>query len=82
VLGIYPTAVGGAAVKVSPRLSGLSWARGATQTINGPVSVSWSLEGKTLHVDISAPPATRAAFESNETLAGLKVIVNGHRKTR
>jgi alpha-L-rhamnosidase len=77
VLGIVPTAPGGAAFRISPRLNGLTWARGATATINGPVNVEWRRTGSALDVTASGPKGVRLRFVANDTLNGLTVTFNG-----
>jgi len=79
VLGIRETAPGGRAVRISPRLNGLSWARGAVSTVRGPVHVSWKLDGKSLAVQSSSPATVEAVFERNDSHAGLEVTFNGQR---
>jgi len=77
VLGIKDTSPGAATVQISPRLNGLTWARGATATARGPVSVCWKLDGNTLNVNFSAPSGVETQFVKNDTHRGLTVIVNG-----
>ncbi len=77
VLGIQPQGIGGNEVVISPRPSGLAWAKGASATINGPVEVSWKLEGKTLEITATGPEGTALRFERNDALDGLTVIFNG-----
>ncbi len=77
VLGIKDTSPGAATVQISPRLNGLTWARGATATARGPVSVSWKLDGSTLTVTYTAPAGVKAEFVKNDTHNGLSVVVNG-----
>jgi hypothetical protein len=77
ILGVKETAPGGASVRLSPRLSGLTWARGATATVRGPVSVSWRLEGTALEVNYTAPAGTKVEFKKNDSHRGLTVTVNG-----
>lgn len=77
VLGIKDTSPGAATVQISPRLNGLTWARGTTATARGPVSVSWKLAGDRLEVQYSAPPGVLVEFRRNETHAQSQVIVNG-----
>jgi alpha-L-rhamnosidase len=77
LLGVKETAPAGKAVQISPRLNGLTWASGTTATVQGPVSASWKLEGKTLDVTYSAPAATKATFVRNDSHNGLTVRVNG-----
>jgi hypothetical protein len=73
VLGIRQTAVGGKAFEISPWLGGLRYARGATATPAGLISVDWKIEGKTLQVVISAPKGVKAEFKSNASHRGLTV---------
>jgi len=73
VLGIVPTAAGGASFRISPNLSGLTWAKGATASARGPVEVSWRREGDTVTIEAKAPKDVALAFESNDSLKGLKV---------
>ena len=77
ILGVKETAPGGSAVQISPRLSGLTWARGTVATVRGPVSVSWKLEGNTLDVRYSAPDGTKVNFARNDSLAGRNIVLNG-----
>jgi hypothetical protein len=77
VLGIQPEGIGGKEVVISPRPSGLTWAKGASATINGPVEVSWKLEGETLNVRAAGPEGTALHFESNDAIADLKIVFNG-----
>ncbi|MBN1126516.1 MAG: alpha-L-rhamnosidase N-terminal domain-containing protein [Sedimentisphaerales bacterium] len=76
VLGIKPVAPGGSEIEISPRLNGLSWAKGASATINGPVQVRWQKIGDTLKVNYSAPEGTIVRFVHNDTHEGLKITVN------
>ncbi len=76
ILGMKTTSPGGRTVTISPRLNGLTWARGATATFAGPVHVSWKREGEVLDVTFSAPSGVQAEFVRNDTHAGLKVRVN------
>ena len=77
VLGIKDTSPGGAMVQISPRLNGLTWARGTTATARGPVNVSWKLVGKKLEVQYIAPAGVEVDFRRNETHERLEVVVNG-----
>jgi hypothetical protein len=77
VLGVKETAPGGTGFVVSPRLSGLDWARGSVATVRGPVTVSWKRSGNDLTLDWTAPEGTKVEFRTNESLAGLKVRLNG-----
>lgn len=77
ILGVKATAPAGAAFTLSPRLNGLTWARGTVATIKGPVNVSWKRTDNRLEVQYSAPADTQVAFQRNDTLQGLDVVVNG-----
>ncbi len=77
VLGIKDTSPGAATVQISPRLNGLTWARGTTATVRGPVRVNWKIEGDKLEVRYSAPLGVRVEFRRNETHKQFQVIVNG-----
>jgi hypothetical protein len=78
VLGIRPTAPGGRAVRISPQLSGLTWARGAVASVRGPVSVAWRLEGeKVLQITCQAPAGVQVDFVRNASHAGKEVHFNG-----
>jgi hypothetical protein len=79
VLGIQPQGVGGKTVTISPRPCGNTWAKGATATINGPVDVSWKLDGKAMDITATAPAGTELTFAPNESLAGVTVTFNGKR---
>lgn len=77
VLGLRATAPASQAVTISPRLSGLTWARGRIATAQGPIAVSWVLDGETVTVTTSAPEGVALKFERNDSLAGKKVVFNG-----
>jgi alpha-L-rhamnosidase len=77
ILGIKDTSPGAATVQISPRLNGLTWARGTTATARGPVNVSWKLDGRTLNVTYTVPPGVKADFVKNDTHRGLTIVVNG-----
>ncbi|HNQ90356.1 MAG TPA: alpha-L-rhamnosidase C-terminal domain-containing protein [Verrucomicrobiota bacterium] len=70
-------ASGGTSVTISPRLSGLTWARGTVVSAQGPVEVSWKRTGNTITLAYSVPSGVKAVFSRNPSLEGLKVIVNG-----
>jgi len=73
VLGIRQTAAGGKAFEISPWLGGLRYARGATATPMGPVSVDWKIAGGTLQVVITAPKGVEVEFKSNASHKGLSI---------
>jgi alpha-L-rhamnosidase len=75
ILGIKQTSPGGKAFIVSPRLSKLNWAGGATATPLGQVTVDWKKDGGKLIVNIEHPKGVDIKFEKNETMAGLNVKV-------
>ncbi|MBI3119554.1 MAG: hypothetical protein HYZ00_12745, partial [Candidatus Hydrogenedentes bacterium] len=77
VLGILPEGVGGTSFVISPRPSGLAWAKGATASVRGPVEVEWTLEGKTLTIAARAPAGVKLAFKGNAAIAGHAVVFNG-----
>ncbi len=77
VLGVRETSAGGRSLRVSPRLSGLTWAKGSVVTQQGLVTVSWKRTGDTLDLAYSAPAGVAVEFKTNETLAGLTLTVNG-----
>lgn len=76
VLGIRQTEVGGKTFEISPWLGDLKWARGASATPKGLVSVEWKIKGKTLLVSVKAPKGVRAEFEPNASHEGLSVNVS------
>jgi len=78
ILGIRQCqeAVGGKAFEISPRLCGLTWARGTTASARGPVSVEWKVSGKKLNVTITAPKGVACRFLRNETHKGLRISVH------
>lgn len=77
VLGIIPDGPGGTAFSISPRLCGLTWAKGASASKKGPVSVDWKLEGDVLTVNTDAPAGTRVDFVRNESHQGVTILFNG-----
>jgi hypothetical protein len=58
VLGVQPTSPGFATFTVSPRTTGLTYARGVVPTPLGPIRVSWQLVGGRLVLDVTAPGGT------------------------
>jgi len=72
-----PEEAGGKAFTISPRLSGLTWANGASATINGSVEVSWAVEDGTLNVTAAAPDGVSLRFVPNDTHEWLDVVFNG-----
>jgi alpha-L-rhamnosidase len=77
VLGIVPEAPGGREYVVSPRLSGLTWARGTSASIRGNIEVSWRVEGDTLEIFAQGPRDVSLRFVRNDSHEGLKVLFNG-----
>ena len=77
ILGIKSTAPGGETIQISPRLNGLTWAKGTVATVKGPVSVSWRLKDQKLEVQYKAPAGTKIDFVKNDTLKDLKIVLNG-----
>jgi alpha-L-rhamnosidase len=77
ILGIVPEAPGGVKYRISPRLNGLDWAKGASASIKGPVEVEWKRAGDTVTVNAKAPAGVELRFERNDSLQGLKVVFNG-----
>lgn len=73
VLGIRQTQAGGMVYEISPRLNGLTWARGAIATVHGRLAVEWKLRGRELEVQIRAPTGVMARFVTNETLKGFRI---------
>lgn len=76
ILGIMPTEPGGKAFRISPRPNGLSWAKGASATIKGPVEVSWRLSNKTLSVTAKAPEGVHLTFVTNDSIAKYDIVFN------
>jgi hypothetical protein len=58
VLGVQPTSPGFATFTVTPRPSGLRFARGVVPTPRGPIRVAWELRGDELSLQVTAPPGT------------------------
>jgi len=77
LLGIRPTAPGGAEVEVSPRLSGLSWAEGTVATIRGPLHVTWHADEEVLRLTVDAPATVDVRFVRNETHGEREIVFNG-----
>lgn len=73
VLGIVPVSAGGTRFRISPRLCGLSWARGASASIHGPVEVSWRKDGERIEIEAKAPKSVDLEFVYNESLKGFSV---------
>jgi hypothetical protein len=77
ILGIKPTSPGAATVEISPRLSGLTWARGTIATVRGPITVSWKLNDAALDVTCTAPVGVDVKFVKNASHEGKNVTFNG-----
>ncbi|HOQ90139.1 MAG TPA: alpha-L-rhamnosidase C-terminal domain-containing protein, partial [Candidatus Hydrogenedentes bacterium] len=77
VLGIVPENPGGTTVRVSPWITGLTWAKGASALAGGVVSVDWRLDNDTLHITASAPEGVSLRYAPNPTHDGLRVVFNG-----
>ena len=79
ILGVRPTAAAAAKIQISPRLAGLTWARGSMATVRGPVSVSWKLvDNKALEVFCKAPQGVEVCFVRNASHRGKKILFNGN----
>jgi alpha-L-rhamnosidase len=76
IVGIKATAPGGAAFQLSPRLNGLTWAKGTVATAKGPVSASWKVSGKVLDVSYAAPDGVKVEFLPNSSMKGLRYVVH------
>ena len=77
VLGVRPTAPASAEVQISPRLSGLTWAKGTVATVRGPLSVAWRLQDDRVEITCTAPEGVKTTCVSNSSLAGKKLVFNG-----
>ena len=77
VLGIVQAEVGGKAITISPFPSGLTWAKGASATVNGPVDVEWNLEGNKLDIRAKGPQGVKLEFKPNDSIEGMDVVFNG-----
>ena len=62
---------------VSPHVARHTWARGASQSVHGPVAVRWRKDGGKLIIAATAPKGVELAYRSNPTHAGLAVEFNG-----
>jgi hypothetical protein len=71
LLGILPQPPGAEQVVISPRPCGLTWARGASCTIKGPVQVDWRLEDDRIIVHAAGPEDVELIFEPNPALEGI-----------
>jgi hypothetical protein len=80
ILGIKQIKPGGKEYEISPRLNGLSWAKGTVATIHGPLSVDWKLEKNTCSFMIKAPEHVNTIFVKNETHKDreIKISVNNN----
>ena len=77
ILGVETIEPGGRAVRISPRLSGLSWARGTVLTTRGAVRVEWRVNRDRVEVTGQVPEGVRVEFARNPSLAGQRVTFNG-----
>ncbi len=79
ILGIHQVAAGGTRYVISPRLCGLSHAKGTVATVRGLLEVSWQVDGKTLNVAINAPAGVAVRFAHNDSHAEFDVRTRIHR---
>jgi hypothetical protein len=79
IVGLKPTSVGWATASLSPHPGDLTWARGTTATPQGPVEVSWKLQGQSLAITCKNPAAVTVSFVTNDSLKGKEVTLNGKR---
>lgn len=77
VLGLRSAEPGWKSATLSPKPGGLNWARGNTVTPFGPVWVEWKLADNLLEIFCKAPGEVSVKFQTNETLKGIKVLLNG-----
>lgn len=77
VLGVKATSPGGKSVRISPRLSGLTWARGTVATTKGAITVAWRLNNDRLEVTYTVPEGVAVEFAPNDSLKDKKIVVNG-----
>jgi hypothetical protein len=79
VLGVVPTAVGGAEVIISPYpVDDLTWAKGTVWTAKGNVTVSWKLKGDIIDIHVDAPDAINWRVERNKDWKEIsQAVVNG-----
>lgn len=77
VLGVKATEPGSAAVQISPRVTGLTWAQGTVATVRGPISVAWRLRDDRLEITATAPAGVQLDFARNASLDGKTVVLNG-----
>ncbi|MEK6796879.1 MAG: alpha-L-rhamnosidase N-terminal domain-containing protein [Spirochaetota bacterium] len=77
ILGIRETGEHNASFRISPRIDGLTSARGTLVTVHGGIRVSWKRENNTLTIDASAPHGLSLSFMGNTTTRRLTVLFNG-----
>jgi hypothetical protein len=71
LLGIEQMEPGGRFFEISPRLCGLTWARGTMATARGILAVEWSVHENELRVSVSAPADVQVRFVTNESIVNL-----------
>ena len=77
LLGIRATQPGGQAYAISPHVTRLNWAKGASAGYAGPVEVTWEKQNKQLNITAKAPRGVRLSFKRNATHEGLSIRFNG-----
>ncbi len=77
LLGIKAIRPAGTAYNISPRVSRLTWAKGVSASVCGPVEVAWQKDDTTLNITAKAPKGVRLQFKHNNTHEGLEVRFNG-----
>ena len=62
ILGVKPASPAGKEIIISPRPNGLTFAQGSVATINGPVEVSWRINGKQMELNYTTAQECQRTF--------------------
>ena len=78
VVGLVPVEPAANKIRLSPYLSGLTWAKGTIATVKGVVNAEWKLtDANTVEIKYTAPQGVTVEFAKNPSLEGKTIILNG-----
>lgn len=77
VLGAQPAAPGWKKAMISPRTSGLKYARGKIPTSNGPITIDWKNE-TSFHISLTLPKGMSAQVDLPATKNSTGVFIDGN----
>jgi len=76
-LGLQICEPGGTRFHVSPEIGDMCFAEGSRATAKGPIWLRWERNGSVVKIHSRTPPGIELSFQTNRSLKGLEVILNG-----